>query len=124
MEGRGPNPSTSDHRHGRATIHHVESHGGGLEQVVSHSSTIESEDQVPVQQHGKRRRRVWFTAKTILGSFAILFSLSMLAISIKMVAKYGDTGLVHVSFICVGFTVSFSLGACRGLINQRKLEIQ
>lgn len=112
MEGRGSNPRTSDCRHGRPSMQHVESHGGGLEQVVSHSSTIESEDQVPVQQHGKRRRQVWLTAKTILGTFAVLFSLAMLATSIKMVAKYGDTGLVHVSFICVGFTVSSAPPSC------------
>lgn len=116
MEERGPNPSRSDYRHGRPTMQHVdsESQGSGLEPVVSHASTVGSEDQVPVRPLGKRRRPVWLTAKTILGTFAILFSLAMLGVSIKMVAKYGDTGLVHVSFICVGFTVS-SVQSCKGL---------
>lgn len=99
-------------------MHHVESHGGGLEQVVSQSSTAGSEDQEPVQQHGNGRRQVWLTAKTISGSFAVLFSLAMLGISIKMVTKYGDTGLVHVSFICVGFTVSSLLWKKSKIENQ------
>lgn len=66
-----------------------------------------------MQEQQRRRqsipqsRRAWLSAKTILGIIAVLLSLAMLGISIKMVAKYGDTGLVHVSFICVGFTVSF-----------------
>ncbi|KAM7188633.1 hypothetical protein V8F33_010498 [Rhypophila sp. PSN 637] len=61
------------------------------------------------QQQPPPQRRVWFTAKTILGTAAVLFSLAMIGISIKMVAKYGDTGLVHVSFICVGFTAVSSI---------------
>lgn len=94
----------------------VESQGGGLSQVLSRSSTVGSEDGMQQQdQQPPPRRRPWLSAKTILGTLTVLFSLAMLGISIKLVAKYGDTGLVHVSFICVGFTVSVLISTRGGV---------
>jgi len=51
----------------------------------------------------------WLTAKTLLGAFSVMLALTMFGLIIAMVRKYGDSGLVHISFIFVGFTVSFYL---------------
>jgi len=48
----------------------------------------------------------WLTAKTLLGAFSVMLALTMFGLIIAMVRKYGDSGLVHISFIFVGFTAA------------------
>lgn len=68
----------------------------------------EDQDGDAEQQHSRPARKRWYTARTILGVFAIMLSLALLGIGIKMSVKYDEAPLIHVSFAFLGFTVSAS----------------
>ncbi|KAK0609925.1 hypothetical protein B0T17DRAFT_123421 [Bombardia bombarda] len=60
-------------------------------------------------QSRPQKTQQFLTARTILGIFAIVLSIAALGIGIKMVVAYGDTGIVHVSFVFIGFTAGATI---------------
>ncbi|KAK3317396.1 hypothetical protein B0T19DRAFT_291053 [Cercophora scortea] len=97
-----------------------------MEQRRSESSqttrSAEDEEEFHIGRHSdlerqrqRQRRRggggsnPWLSAKTILGAFSTMLSIAALGLGIKMVVAYGDKGLVHVSFVFIGFSAAASI---------------
>ncbi|KAK3689165.1 hypothetical protein B0T22DRAFT_168018 [Podospora appendiculata] len=81
-------------------------------------STEDEEERLGRHSNRERRRQPqrqrgcanpWLSAKTILGAFSIMLSIAALGLGIKMVVAYGDKGLVHVSFVFIGFSAAASV---------------